>query len=147
VPLRVKGRQLLLLTSRLPVSGGRFSAMKQRLGISTKSSLTPAQQILWFKFGYACLRVTGKSVNAMKDSILDVEIEPRMSALQSLGISGEEFVEALMASLERLDGVPRGELPRARDIPIYINGQDMRLGNVAAIAVRMAEAQGPADGM
>ena len=74
----------------------------------------------------------------MNTSIIDVEIEPSRSALSHLGASEADFTAALRAALNLLAKKSRTDLPRPGEIPILLGGQSRRLGDVAAIRVRIA---------
>jgi hypothetical protein len=74
----------------------------------------------------------------MADQIIDVEIEPRTSALSSLGASLQDFAAALDAALTRLAATPQHQLPSPGEIRIHLAGKEQPLGELAAIRVRLA---------
>jgi len=73
----------------------------------------------------------------MKEKIIDVEIDPKAPALSRLGASQADFADALDAALETLANGSHAHWPRPADIPIWICGQQERLGDLAAIRVRL----------
>jgi hypothetical protein len=73
----------------------------------------------------------------MMESIIDVEIKPSATALSRLGVTETDFAAGLNAALDSLANCPREELPRPSDIPIWIQGKQQRLGDMAAIRVRV----------
>ncbi len=72
----------------------------------------------------------------MKDEIIDVDIQPKSSALVTLGASPEDFAAALEAALNRLANLPRRELPPAPKIPVVLAGRQRLLGELATIRIR-----------
>jgi hypothetical protein len=91
--------------------------------------------------GGADPRGTGRllllSKRAMSPRIVDVKIDAHEPALVRLGASQADFAAALDTALESLANKPPAELPRPSDINICLGGNNHRLGDVAAIRVRL----------
>lgn len=66
---------------------------------------------------------------------IEIDIQPRLDALQSLGVSRADFDVALEQTLAALDVSATGELPIPEDMPIVLAGREHRLGDIAAIEV------------
>jgi hypothetical protein len=73
----------------------------------------------------------------MPHKIEDVNIEPKLEALDSLDVSSEDFYQALERALDCLEGMPMDELPRPSNISITVRGQVRQLGELARIAVSL----------
>jgi hypothetical protein len=77
----------------------------------------------------------------MKARIIDVEISAKPAALEKCGASEAQFAAALEAALTSLAGKSPQELPRPWDIPISVLGKEQRLGDLAAIRVKLGPSQ------
>jgi hypothetical protein len=73
----------------------------------------------------------------MKEEIIDVEIRPKAMVLSKIGASPLDFAAALEEALERLANKANPPLPRAVEIPVFLAGQEQRLGDLATIRVRL----------
>ena len=59
---------------------------------------------------------------------VDIDIEPKLDVLQSLGFSEDDFEAALNIALEDLAAPLSRRLPTPGNIPIQLRGQEYRLG-------------------
>jgi hypothetical protein len=69
---------------------------------------------------------------------MEIDILARADALQSLGVAQVDFDAALEAALDQLAEVPPTELPAPHQIPIWLQGKQHQLGDVARIDVRLS---------
>ena len=69
---------------------------------------------------------------------MEIDIQARADALRSLGVRQVDFDAALEAALDELAEVPTTELPAPHEIPIWLQGKQHHLGDVARIDVRLS---------
>ena len=72
---------------------------------------------------------------------IDIDIQPKLKVLNSLGLSKSDFDDALEHALNRLEGKPPQELPTPSQIPLVLGGREHSLGELARIAVTFASGQ------
>ena len=68
---------------------------------------------------------------------MEIDIQARADALRSLGVRQVDFDAALEAALDQLAEVPPAQLPAPYHIPIWLQGKQHHLGDVARIDVRL----------
>ncbi len=68
---------------------------------------------------------------------MDIDITPRVDALEALGVSQIDFDAALEAALDNLAFKSPKDLPAPDAIPIQLLGEEHPLGEVARIDVIM----------
>jgi hypothetical protein len=75
-----------------------------------------------------------------EDDMVEIVYMAREDVLEKLGISPDEFAEALDQAIDGLealamrDDVTDEEIPAMEDLPLQIKGQEYRLGDLAEIS-------------
>jgi hypothetical protein len=72
---------------------------------------------------------------------IDIDIRPKLDALQALNLSEEDFHGALERALDDLVGIPQHRLPTPWNIPMQLKGEAFLLGDLARIDVNRSPVQ------